>query len=521
MRAAALVLMRRAVRARAFGGRSIPRVDRSVSSAGRSAFATCELERLRGYGHVRDRRVGAGAALGARRHHGVLVDAVRRTSATPTSADPRSERLGPEPPSVVTPPPPAPAARARRSTPACRRRVAVDARDPGRRRCRDKPRRMADPIAESLLEYRKQFPALEDCVHFISHSLGCVPAQAEDDLAEFFDLWRTKSITAWSDWLPEVDRAAARIEKIISAPQGTVIMQHERVDGHGDARVVLRVHAGAQQGRLRGAAVPDGVVRLAGRAAARRRVRARAVEGRHHDRHRRDVRRDRRAHARSCRSRTSCSRSAYIQDVKKICARAKEVGAHVILDCYQSIGTVPLDVVDLGVSFACGGSVKYVCGGPGAAWLYVRKDLIEKFAPRVTGWFGNEAPFAFTMPEQTLRRDDLALHGRHARGRRAVSGARGADDHRRDRRAQDPREEPRDDPEVHRLGRRARHEAQQPAPGGDPRRLGRVRLRRRRRCLPRAQPPQVLLRSPARPPAFASRRTSTRSPRRSICSSTS
>src|SRR5882672_5372005 len=83
-----------------------------------------------------------------------------------------------------------------------------------------------DPIADSLLEYRKQFPALEDCVHFISHSLGCVPAQAQADLNEFFDLWRTKSITAWSDWLPEVDRAAERIEKIVSAPRGSVIMHH-------------------------------------------------------------------------------------------------------------------------------------------------------------------------------------------------------------------------------------------------------------------------------------------------------
>src|SRR5260370_254969 len=156
---------------------------------------------------------------------------------------------------------------------------------------------MSDPVAESLLEHRKLFPALEDCVHFISHSLGCVPAKAADDLAEFFELWRTKPITAWSDWLPEVDRAPQRIAKII--------------------------------------------------------------------------------------------------------AGAKQVGAHVILDCYQSIGCVPLDVVELGVSFACGGSVKYVCGGPGAAWLYVRKDLIEQFAPRVTGWFGNEAPFAFTMPEQS------------------------------------------------------------------------------------------------------------------------
>src|SRR3954462_15969735 len=80
---------------------------------------------------------------------------------------------------------------------------------------------MADPVADSLLEYRTKFPALEECVHFISHSLGCVPAQAKDDLAEFFELWRTKSITAWSDWLSEVEAAAARIARIISAAAGT------------------------------------------------------------------------------------------------------------------------------------------------------------------------------------------------------------------------------------------------------------------------------------------------------------
>jgi kynureninase len=72
----------------------------------------------------------------------------------------------------------------------------------------------------------------------------------------------------------------------------------------------------------------------------------------------------------------------------------------VILDCYQSIGTLPIDVVDLGVSFATGGCLKFMCGGPGAAWLYVRKDLIETLEPRVTGWFAHEAPFAFAMPRQ-------------------------------------------------------------------------------------------------------------------------
>ena len=63
---------------------------------------------------------------------------------------------------------------------------------------------------------------------------------------------------------------------------------------------------------------------------------------------------------------------AELQDVVPIQRRAAEVGAHVILDAYQSAGTVPLDVRRLGVSFATGGSVKWLCGGPGAGWLYVR-----------------------------------------------------------------------------------------------------------------------------------------------------
>src|SRR5262249_55510476 len=50
---------------------------------------------------------------------------------------------------------------------------------------------------------------------------------------------------------------------------------------------------------------------------------------------------------------------------------------------------------ELGVDFACGGSVKWLCGGPGAGWLYVRPDLREQFEPKVTGWMAHEAPFDF------------------------------------------------------------------------------------------------------------------------------
>jgi kynureninase len=88
-----------------------------------------------------------------------------------------------------------------------------------------------------------------------------------------------------------------------------------------------------------------------------------------------------------------------IQDVEAIVARAREAGALVVLDAYQSVGTVPLDVTALGVDFAVGGSVKWLCGGPGAAWLYVRPDLASTLEPAITGWQAHARPFAFE-PEQ-------------------------------------------------------------------------------------------------------------------------
>ncbi len=260
---------------------------------------------------------------------------------------------------------------------------------------------MADPVADSLLEYRTKFSALEDCVHFISHSLGCVPDQAKEDLGQFFELWRTKSITAWSEWLPEVDRAAERIGKIIGAPAGTVVMNQ-------NVSTIMAVLASCfeytpERNKIVYESLMFPTVSYVWQAEERRGAKCVLVPPN--------------ADGITIDTQAICDAidehtlvvplqhvvfsSAYIQDAKKIIAKAQSVGAHVILDCYQSIGTLPVDVIDLGVSFACGGSVKYLCGGAGAAWLYVKKELIEQFAPRVTGWFGNEAPFAFTMPEQS------------------------------------------------------------------------------------------------------------------------
>jgi kynureninase len=104
-------------------------------------------------------------------------------------------------------------------------------------------------------------------------------------------------------------------------------------------------------------------------------------------------------------------KSAYLQDAKAIIDRAHEVGALVVLDTYQSAGTVPVDITALDVDFCTGGSVKWLCGGPGAGYLYVAPRLQRELEPAVTGWMAHEAPFAFD-PELRYA-DGIArfLHG--------------------------------------------------------------------------------------------------------------
>jgi kynureninase len=88
-------------------------------------------------------------------------------------------------------------------------------------------------------------------------------------------------------------------------------------------------------------------------------------------------------------------KSAFLQDARAITERAHEVGALIVLDTYQSAGTVPFSVTDLDVDFCTGGSVKWLCGGPGAGYLYVHPRLHSTLEPKVTGWMAHEHPFAF------------------------------------------------------------------------------------------------------------------------------
>src|SRR5438874_3166050 len=104
-------------------------------------------------------------------------------------------------------------------------------------------------------------------------------------------------------------------------------------------------------------------------------------------------------------------KSAFLQDAQAITERAHEVGAVVVLDTYQSAGTVPFSVKELQVDFATGGSVKWLCGGPGAGYLYVRPDLIDQLEPKTTGWMAHEHPFAFETEMHYAPNITRFLHG--------------------------------------------------------------------------------------------------------------
>src|SRR5258706_9259658 len=88
-------------------------------------------------------------------------------------------------------------------------------------------------------------------------------------------------------------------------------------------------------------------------------------------------------------------KSAFLQNAQAITERAHQVGAMVVLDTYQSAGTVPFSVKDLGVDFATGGSVKWLCGGPGAGYLFVPPDLLGQLQPKTNRLVAPQEPFAF------------------------------------------------------------------------------------------------------------------------------
>lgn len=263
-----------------------------------------------------------------------------------------------------------------------------------------------------LLSYRAQFPILEKTVYLINHSLGAMPKATYDRMHDYAEAWATRGIRAWEEgWWEMPITVGNKIGRIIGAAPNTVVM-HQNVSicqsliiscfdlagkrnkivyeamNFPSVMYVYEAHAKAVNARIVTVPSEDGITIDTERMLDAIDEETLLVPISH-----------------------VLFKSAFIQDAKAIIEKAHSVGAYVVLDAYQSAGTVPLNVTELNVDFATGGSVKWLCGGPGAGWLYVRPDLHTKFAPKVTGWAAHRVPFAFA-PEIDYATDiHRYLHG--------------------------------------------------------------------------------------------------------------
>lgn len=249
---------------------------------------------------------------------------------------------------------------------------------------------------DALLATRADFPTLSKGVHLISHSLGAMPRQARGYATQFLDEWENDSINAWGSWLPAVRALSDLIASVIGVSKGTVVILPNvstvqaviasALDFSGKRNKIVydelnfsTVHYVWQEQVRRGARLAvvkseDGVTPPTEALLAAIDEETLVVPISH-----------------------VLFRSSGMYDAKRVIEHAHKMGAMVVLDCYQSAGTVPLALEKWGVDMACGGSVKWACGGPGAAYLYVRPDLLPTLKPMVTGWFSHEKPFAFDM----------------------------------------------------------------------------------------------------------------------------
>jgi kynureninase len=266
--------------------------------------------------------------------------------------------------------------------------------------------------ADPLLAWRKEFPILATTNYQISNSLGAMPRATYAAVHDYAETWATRGVRAWSEgWWDLPVTFGDRVAKLIGAASGTVSM-HQNVTLTEAIVLSCFDFAGGKDGivytdmqfpsvhylysqmkpshaRLTLVPSPDGITVPTERVLAAIDERTLLVPISH-----------------------VLFRSAYIQDAQAITEKAHRVGAHVVLDVYQSAGTVPLDVAALGVDFAVGGCLKWLCGGPGACFLYVRPDLAPRLKPRLTGWQAHPEPFAFAVEDMRWREDGFRfLHG--------------------------------------------------------------------------------------------------------------
>lgn len=251
---------------------------------------------------------------------------------------------------------------------------------------------MSDP----LLSWRKEFPIVESCTYLVSHSLGAMPRRTAGYLQQFTDEWSTRGVRAWSEGWWEAGRTTGDLlAPIIGVPRGTISMHQNVTVAQAIIASCYRYDGPRNRIVMTALEFPSNMYLFEGF----RRYGAEIVYVPSDDAMRANLGRMLDAiDERTVLVPLSLVlfKSACIQDAQAVIEKAHSVGARVILDIYQAAGTVPMDIEALGADFAVGGSVKWLCGGPGAGYLYVRPDLARELEPGIVGWAAHAHPFTFS-----------------------------------------------------------------------------------------------------------------------------
>ena len=255
-----------------------------------------------------------------------------------------------------------------------------------------------------LLAYRAEFPILQKKTYMNSCSLGALSDRSMRGLGEFMQMWNEWGAHAWYDiWLGEIAKARQKFARVIGA-------QPHEVAIAPSVSVALSSIASALDYTQRNKVVVADMdfPTLSYQWLARERVgiEVRFVES--PDR----IYTPPELFEQAVDDRTALvatSRvfytSGYIQDIRAVADIAHKHGAYVLVDDYQGTGQIPIDVDALDIDFLVTGTLKWLMGGPGLAFVYIREGLIEKLKPTTTGWFGHKEQFQFKTREFEFRND--------------------------------------------------------------------------------------------------------------------
>ena len=242
--------------------------------------------------------------------------------------------------------------------------------------------------------WRTQFPTLGRSTYLINNSLVAMPASVPQSLAEFARQWEERGVEAWGiDWLPEVRRVADLLGGLMGAPAGSVSV-HQNVATLASMVLSAVDFSGDRNGIvIADRDWPSHHYLAAGHTRLGAEVTVVPTDG---------LGIDAEAFAAAIDERTAIVivshvlfRTSAIIDVATIAAAARDAGALCLVDGYHAMGALEVDVAAIDCDFYVGGSVKWLCGGPGVGYLYVRPDLIGSLQPREVGWLGHAQPFAF------------------------------------------------------------------------------------------------------------------------------